>query len=125
MFIGVSTNSTSNPLIQLGDAGGIEATGYTGTGATHTGGGSGFTNFTTGFGIRSSAATNVLQGGIVLSLENAATFTWVADGQMSYASETTQVIGTKSLSAELDRVRITTVNGSDTFDAGVINISYE
>jgi hypothetical protein len=33
--------------------------------------------------------------------------------------------GGKSLSATLDRVRITTVNGTDTFDAGSINILYE
>jgi hypothetical protein len=33
--------------------------------------------------------------------------------------------GNKTLSATLDRVRITTVNGTDTFDAGSINISYE
>jgi hypothetical protein len=33
--------------------------------------------------------------------------------------------GTKSLSATLDRIRITTVNGTDTFDAGSINILYE
>ena len=35
------------------------------------------------------------------------------------------VAGGKALSGTLDRVRITTVNGSDTFDAGTINILYE
>jgi hypothetical protein len=33
--------------------------------------------------------------------------------------------GSKSLSAALDRVRLTTVNGTDTFDAGSVNIMYE
>jgi hypothetical protein len=33
--------------------------------------------------------------------------------------------GTKTTASTLDRVRITTVNGSDTFDAGSINILYE
>lgn len=33
--------------------------------------------------------------------------------------------GGKTLSGTLDRVRITTVNGTDTFDAGTINIMYE
>jgi len=33
--------------------------------------------------------------------------------------------GVKALSGTLDRVRITTVNGTDTFDAGSINILYE
>lgn len=31
----------------------------------------------------------------------------------------------KTLSATLDRVRLTTVNGTDTFDAGLVNIIYE
>jgi hypothetical protein len=33
--------------------------------------------------------------------------------------------GSVTLSGTLDRVRITTVNGTDTFDAGTINILYE
>jgi hypothetical protein len=33
--------------------------------------------------------------------------------------------GSKTLTGTLDRVRITTVNGTDTFDAGSINILYE
>jgi len=33
--------------------------------------------------------------------------------------------GSISLAAVLDRIRITTVNGTDTFDAGSINILYE
>jgi hypothetical protein len=33
--------------------------------------------------------------------------------------------GTKTLSGTLDRIRITTVNGTDLFDAGSVNIMYE
>ena len=33
--------------------------------------------------------------------------------------------GSVTLSGILDRIRITTVNGTDTFDAGSINILYE
>jgi hypothetical protein len=33
--------------------------------------------------------------------------------------------GAKTLSGTLDRVRITTEGGTDAFDAGTINISYE
>ena len=33
--------------------------------------------------------------------------------------------GRVTLSGALDRVRVTTVNGTDTFDAGSINILYE
>jgi hypothetical protein len=47
---------------------------------------------------------------------------------MNYRSNDNGVtIGTGSLAlgGTLDRVRITTVNGTDTFDAGSINIMYE
>jgi hypothetical protein len=33
--------------------------------------------------------------------------------------------GSVTLSGVLDRMRITTVNGTDTFDAGTINVMYE
>ena len=33
--------------------------------------------------------------------------------------------GQKSFSGVIDRIRISTVNGTDTFDAGTINILYE
>ena len=35
------------------------------------------------------------------------------------------IVGGKTLSGTLDRVRITTSNGTDTFDAGTVNILYE
>ena len=35
------------------------------------------------------------------------------------------VTGAVSLSGTLDRIRLTTVNGTDTFDAGSVNIMYE
>ena len=53
--------------------------------------------------------------------------TWVASGTMvrtdDNISGATQ--GVKTLGGTLDRVRIATANGIDTFDAGSINILYE
>lgn len=123
MFKGVSTNGTSNPLIQLGDAGGVEVTGYLGAGSEN----AVATNYTAGFGLPSSSAANVLHGCLTITLENIAGFSWVAAGSFaaSNGGATYTVAGSKSLSAELDRVRITTVNGTDAFDAGAINIFYE
>jgi len=40
-------------------------------------------------------------------------------------AQTLSIAGTKTLSATLDRIRLTTVNGTDTFDAGSVNIMYE
>lgn len=128
MFKGVSTNGTSNPLIQIGDSGGIENTGYLGSGyGSATGVVPVISNYTSGFGFVSGDSANVLHGTIVLTLENSAAFSWICNGQFSAsnAALTFLTSGSKSTSAELDRVRITTVNGTDAFDAGAISITYE
>jgi hypothetical protein len=44
---------------------------------------------------------------------------------LSNLANTLNGAGSVTLSATLDRIRITTVNGTDTFDAGSINIAYE
>jgi hypothetical protein len=123
MFNGVSTNGTSNPLIQLGDSGGIENTGYLGVAVNYAG--SGASNPTTGFAIASAAAANLISGHIVLT--NISGNIWAASGILGTSNTpfAAYTAGNKTLSATLDRVRITTVNGTDTFDAGSINILYE
>lgn len=128
MFVGVSTNGTSNPLIQIGDSGGIETSGYLGMGTTQVSAGAiAIANFTTGFGFGLALAANVIHGLVILVLQNALTNTWVATGLLglSNAAAESRTAGSKPLSTVLDRVRITTANGADTFDAGEINILYE
>jgi hypothetical protein len=127
-LVGVSTNGTSNLLIQLGDSGGVETSGYLGSAVGLTNGlAAAVANFTTGFGIPSGAATNVTHGKVVITLEDSTQFTWVATGLLGYSDSAAfcMTAGSKSTSAALDRVRLTTVNGSDTFDAGAINVLYE
>lgn len=126
-FAGVSTNGTANLLIQLGDSGGVEATGYLGAGSHVGSGGSGCANFTTGFGVNNGAATNVMHGTITLTLEDSVNFHWSCAGSIadSASAFNATTAGAKALSAELDRVRLTTSNGTDTFDAGAVNITYE
>jgi hypothetical protein len=126
MFSGVSTNGTSLQIIRLGTSGGIETTGYVGTATTN----GSTVSSTVGVlvGYRGDAA-NVYSGAIVFTLLNASSNLWVAQGVNSGAGGSTgdcsSVGATKTLSGTLDRVRITTVNGTDTFDAGSINILYE
>jgi hypothetical protein len=62
-----------------------------------------------------------------MRLHNISGNVWVADGVFarSDASTTGTVAGTKTLSDTLTQVRITTVSGTGTFDAGSINIMYE
>lgn len=126
-FAGVSTNGTSHWLIQLGDSEGIEATGYLGSGSVLSASSAATTAYTTGFGIRNDSASSVAHGTIILTCEDATNFTWAASGVTSNSGVTYTLTtsGYKSTSLALDRVRITTVNGTDTFDAGAINITYE
>jgi len=123
---GVSTNGTSYPLIQLG-AGSITSTGYLTSSSSIANGVSPTSiNFAIGIGIVNGAtAAAIMQGSIVCTLlgSNA----WIITGTL-YKSDAAVSIaagGSVTLSGALDRVRITTVNGTDTFDAGSINILYE
>lgn len=126
-FKGVSTNGTSAKIIQLGDSGGVETTSYASVDALLSNTVSTLTS-STGFRLRSSFAADQLSGSVTLMLENSTTFSWAASGVVGDGSNASDemylVSGVKSLSATLDRVRITTVNGTDTFDLGEINIAY-
>jgi hypothetical protein len=126
MFNGVSLSGTSSILIQLGDSGGFENTGYVSTsvlsrdGTTPTG-----LTSTAGFVVVTAIAANTLLGTAVLTLVSGNTWVLSSAYAMSGSTHAGTAGGNKTLSDTLDRVRITTVNGTDTFDAGSINIMYE
>ena len=124
MFQGVSTSGTSVVLFQLG-AGSVTTSGYLGSASINTS----VTitaNYTTGFGISQQTTAGDAQHGLVI-LTNLSSNTWVASTNMASptTTATSQGAGSIALSGTLDRVRITTVNGTDTFDAGTINILWE
>ena len=125
MFNGVSTNGTSLIQIQLGDSGGVETTSYSsGAWTANTNN----ANATTGFIIHASngSAARVWDGAYAIVLQDTSN-TWVSTGMCNSLNDNAQSIGIgrKQLSATLDRVRITTVNGTDTFDLGSINLLFE
>jgi hypothetical protein len=123
---GVSTSGGSNQLFQLGTSGGIVSTGY-GGGATTTGAGTANANYTAGIGCTLNGSGDIKHGQIVFSLHNASTNLWVATGvlAMSNGGFLCTMGGSVTLSSALTSVRCTTVNGTDTFDLGSINILYE
>jgi hypothetical protein len=126
MFSGVSTDGTSNPLVQLGDAGGIENTGYASSSVAAIAGGTTVgATYTTGFGIASNNAAAIGHGSMVL--QKISSNIWVSNHSYGFSANSASSSGggSKTLSDTLDRIRITTVNGTDTFDAGSINILYE
>ena len=122
-FNGVSTNGSSDTIIQIGDSGGVETSGYTGANVDSTQ--SGGVDMSAGFILDNlQAAGTAHYGSVVLTLLNSSTFIWAMTSTIAHGSYLTFSAGGKTLSAELDRVRLTTENGSDTFDAGSVNILY-
>ena len=124
MFSGVSTSGSNNILIQLG-AGSVDSASYNSASARTGPAAISTTGFTTGFGINSTNAANVIGGAVLIA--NLTSNTWVANGVLADQAQanTYTIGGNKSLSGTLDRIRITTSGGTDTFDAGSINILYE
>ena len=121
MLNGVSTSGTSNLIFQVG-SGSFTTTGYTGT-SKQTNNATGV-NPTTGFSVTEAmVAANTYQ--VYGVITNITGNTWVFSGQAAYSTVTSTGNGVIALGGTLDRVRITTVNGTDTFDAGSINIMYE
>jgi hypothetical protein len=123
MFQGVSTSGTSNYLVQIG-AGSITATGYA-SAASGMDTGVASSTYTTGFGIRVGTAAAVSSGSMILNLISSNV--WSSNHTVVNSNSASSFIGGGSitLGGTLDRVRITTVNGTDTFDAGSVNILYE
>lgn len=122
MFNGVSTNG-SGIRIQLGDSGGIENTGYVGYSVKFESGNV-YTASSSGFDLGIASASTAISGLFVLT--TLGSNLWVISGTVGANISTANIIGgTKTISDTLTQVRITTVNGTDTFDAGSINIMYE
>jgi hypothetical protein len=124
---GVSTSGTSLPVIQLGTGGTptYTTTGYVGGSVNQVGT---FTSFTNGFGIFNAiTAANIMTGMFTLTLQDSSTNSWVCSHSIvnTAGSNASYGDGYVSLSGTLTAVRNTTTNGTDTFDAGSINIQYE
>lgn len=127
MFNGVSTSGTSYPLIQIG-SGSVTTSGYVSASGGLSGNvGYGTTSSTSGFIIFGADAGNNLCGTMTIQLLGSNTY--ISSHSLGDTGGTYVNIfnggGTITLGGALDRVRITTVNGTDTFDAGSINILYE
>ncbi len=124
MFNGVSTNGTSLIQVQIG-SGSVVTTGYSGYYAFISTSIVNGAASTTGFQFNSNSAGNNLAGAVTLL--NQSGNAWVASVMVGSPGAGTSNTGggVLTLSGVLDRVRITTVNGTDTFDAGSINILWE
>ena len=121
---GVSTNGTVPLLFQIGN-GSIVTTGYV-SGGSYQGFAESGTTSTAGFLNQNGGAITDTTCGIT-TLVNFGNNTWVSSSVSATGTSNYTYIGagSKTLGGTLDRVRITTTNGTDVFDAGSINILYE
>jgi len=117
MFSGVSSAGSSDLLIQLGDAGGIENTGYSSsyTQTTTTG------SSTSGLILAAATSSDLWYGSVIIT--SFGSNTWTSIGNLTNTGAVRISAGIKATSDTLDRIRITVP--SSTFDAGSINILYE
>lgn len=123
-FNSVSLNGSANFLLQLGTSSGVENTGYNSS-SIYGGTASGSGSSSSGFLSITGAGTNIMSGAFTFT--NLSGNTWVMTGMNANNGGTIIVFatGSKATASTLDRVRITTTNGTDTFDAGTINTLYE
>ncbi len=117
---GVSTNSTGTLLIQIGSAS-VVTSGY----ASALTSGVTTTTVTNGFAADANRGAASLSNGSVI-LKTLGSNIWVETGLVSNPLATVSIsTGTLTLGGILDRIRLTTASGTDTFDAGSINILIE
>ena len=124
-FHEMSLSGGDNFYVQIGDSGGIETSGYIATSA-YTGASSSRTSDTTAYTIVAGGggSSSLFSGLCFITLVDSSTNTWVSSHTGKMATD--YVVwggGSKSLSDILTQVRITR-GGSNTFDAGKLNILY-
>lgn len=128
MFLGVSTTGTSPVIVQLG-AGSVDTSGYlTASGVNNDTPAANMAPFTNGFPIYTgTSGASVAYGQLILSYSGSSN-TWTGQGFFWRTGSNNAayfVGGIKALSGTLDRIRVTTSGGTDTFDLGTINIAWE
>ena len=124
-FQGISLSGTSNFLIRLGTGGTPTTSGYV-SGSSSMGAAVSSITSSTGFAMQAGSTAALSISGSV-AFVNLSSNIWTASGTGGYAgiTGTITVGGNISLGGTLDMVRLTTINGTDTMDAGSVNILYE
>jgi hypothetical protein len=124
-FNNVSTNGATNILVQLGTGGTPTTSGYTGNSVFSWASGVVPVSSTAGIPIFNNAASYNHFGHLVLT--NISGSTWLASGEFVTAGTQGSIIsgGVVTLAGVLDYLRVVAANGTDTFDAGSINVFFE
>lgn len=126
--VGISTSGTSDIVLTIGDSGGLETASYTGVCMTLTG--TTRDNFSAAYILHNSVSASA-NNDFCLVLTRVSGNKWNIDGRIGFtgsfgAGSYCSFTGSKTLSAELTQLSLTTAGGSDTFDAnGGVNIQYQ
>lgn len=123
MLAGVSTNGSSNLLVQLGTSGGFVTSGYS-SGSTSGGGSPVFSS--SGLLLTSTNGSgNSTFGLYTICALGDDSFSAHGGFRVNASNAPLTSSGGVSLGAAITSLRLTTVNGTDTFDAGTVNVLYE
>lgn len=127
MWNNVSLSGTANLRIQIGPIAGVETSVYNGNSVSLISATVGtVANGTSGFDMLFGSAASTFAGRMILNLEDSTNNVWISDHLAAFS--TTNILlgsGRKAIAGALSIVRFTTSNGTDTFDAGSVSISYE
>jgi hypothetical protein len=119
----LSTGGTSNIILRIGPSGGVVTSGYdcdTSSISADT------ANQTDGFAlVRTTVNASLYNGVYHLDLFNASTNQWFFSGGATTNNDGFLGYGHVSLGGALNKLTITTTGGSDVFDSGNVNISFQ
>lgn len=124
VFYGVSLTGTDNMIVQLGTTSGFVTSGYEGCGFVFTGGGGGIGVNSTGMFILSQSAGEGFIGHMTLTKAGSGSLRWISSHAGASSARTMNGGGSILLPSELTQIRLTR-DGSNTFDAGSVSITYE
>ena len=125
VFDRLSTNGTAQILVQLGSTT-IQTTGYDSYSVALTNASAIAGNaVTSGFHLFDQNAGSIRSGRMTLQLVSAAQ--WISDHTLAVSSVAAVLSGAGSvtLAGVFDRLRLTTVGGTNTFDGGSVSVIYE
>lgn len=127
MLTGASTSGTSPLVIRVGSASGFPTTGYLSSGSTIGASSSASSLISSGFQIGSAnTAANTHSGSLMISKDIDSGLTAIGVFCLSDAAGTKVTGGSAPmLGGVFNRIRVTTINGTDTLDAGFVSITWE
>lgn len=122
-FTNLSTNGTSNMIVQLGTSVGLTTSGYLATTGQLS---SGATAFTNGFGLsHSTAAATTIHGVATFMHLGSNLWAYSMMGAYTNAAAVLGGGGSVTLTGVLSNIRVTTVLGTDSYDSGTLSLIWE